>query len=56
MDYLGGDLACACGALRTYSTLRSYHVGGGGGLADGVRVAPGEVVSDDFFAELISGW
>src|SRR5580698_3321573 len=26
MDYLGGDLACTCGVLRAYSTLRSYHV------------------------------
>src|SRR5271154_5196326 len=32
MDYLGGDLACACGVLRGYSTLRSYHVGRVAGL------------------------
>jgi hypothetical protein len=39
MDYLGGDLACACGVLRGYSTLRSYHVGRVAGLRVWVEAA-----------------
>ena len=39
MDYLGGDLACACGGLRGYSALRSYHVGRVAGLGGWVGAA-----------------
>src|ERR1700721_1831971 len=46
LDYLGGDLACSCGVLRAYSTLRSYHVGAGVGLADG---GSGGVGGDGFY-------
>jgi len=55
MDYLGGDLACACGVLRAYSTLRSYHVGRVAGLDGRVGGCFVRRILDTSVADLILG-